>query len=72
MNDEQQNKIEELEGKLYSLEQSLKRLSILVEPNFKKPYWHLLLSLGIFEEDKRKLEYIKSVTPTDTGIHLYQ
>ncbi|MEK4082213.1 hypothetical protein MKX73_17130 [Solibacillus sp. FSL W7-1436] len=58
MKDEQQNKIEELEGKLYSLEQSLKRLAILVEPNKKKPYWHLLLSLGIFEEDKKKLEYI--------------
>lgn len=58
MKDEQQKKIEELEGKIYSLEKSLKRLSILVEPNRKKPYWHLLLSLGIFEEDKKKLEYI--------------
>ena len=58
MKDELQNKIEELEGKIYSLEKSLSRLSILVEPNLKKPYWHLLLSLGIFEEDKKKLEYI--------------
>ncbi|MBE1555812.1 hypothetical protein [Sporosarcina limicola] len=32
----------------------------MVEPNIKKPYWHLLLSLGIFEEDKKKLEYIMS------------
>ncbi|ATP40058.1 hypothetical protein CSE16_08350 [Solibacillus sp. R5-41] len=58
MKDEQQNKIEELEGKIYSLERSLKRLSILVEPNLKYPYWHKLLCLGIFEEDKKKLEYI--------------
>ena len=60
MNDEQQNKIEELEEKIYSLEKSLKRLSILMEPNINKPYWHLLLSLGIFEKDKKKLEYIMS------------
>ena len=58
MNEEQQNKIEELEEKVYSLEKSLKRLSILIEPSIKKPYWHLLLSLGIFEKDKKKLEYI--------------
>lgn len=58
MNDEQQNKIEELEGKIYSLEKSLMRLSILMEPNSKYPYWHKLLSLGIFEEDRKKLEYI--------------
>lgn len=57
MKDEQQKKIEELEGKIYSLEQSLKRLSILVEPNLKYPYWHKLLCFGIFEE-RKKLEYI--------------
>ncbi|MEK5209782.1 hypothetical protein [Psychrobacillus sp. FSL H8-0510] len=53
-------KIEELEGKVLSLERSLKRLSSLVEPNLEYPYWHKLLSLGIFEEDKKKLEYIMS------------
>jgi len=58
MKDEQQKKIEELEGKIYSLEKSLMRLSILMEPNSKYPYWHKLLFLGIFEEDKKKLEYI--------------
>ena len=61
MNDEQQAHIKtigELEGKIYSLEKSLMRLSILMEPNLKYPYWHRLLSLGIFEEDKKKLEYI--------------
>lgn len=57
---EQHNKIEELEGKLYSLEQSLNCIAILVEPNIKKPYWHLLLFLGIFEVDKKKPEYIMS------------
>ena len=35
MKGEQHNKIEELEGKLYSLEQSLKCLAILVESNIK-------------------------------------
>lgn len=60
MKDKQQKKIEELEGKIYSLEKSLKRLSSLIEPNLKYPYWHKLLSLGIFEEDKKKLEYIMS------------
>lgn len=58
MKDKQQKKIEELEGKIYSLEKSLSRLSSLIEPNLKYPYWHILLSLGIFEEDKKKLEYI--------------
>lgn len=62
MNDEQQQEyikiIEELSNKVWSLERSLTRLSILMEPNLKYPYWHRLLSLGIFEEDKKKLEYI--------------
>lgn len=63
MNDEQQAHIkiiEELSNKVLSLERSLMRLSSLIEPNLKYPYWHKLLSLGIFEEDKKKLEYIMS------------
>lgn len=61
MNDEQQAHIkiiEELSYKVSSLERSLMRLSSLIEPNLKYPYWHKLLSLGIFEEDRKKLEYI--------------
>ncbi|MEK4630536.1 hypothetical protein MKZ17_20350 [Solibacillus sp. FSL R7-0682] len=61
MNDKQQENIkiiEELRYKVSSLERSLMRLSSLIEPNLKYPYWHKLLSLGIFEEDRKKLEYI--------------
>lgn len=58
MNEKKQ--IEELENKIVSLEESLKRLAILVEPNEKYPYWHKLLCLGINEGQKRDLEYIMS------------
>lgn len=55
-----QSEIEELQIKVSSLEQSLKRLAILVDPNPKYPYWHTILCLGINEEKRMNLEYIMS------------
>ncbi|ALP36651.1 hypothetical protein ASL14_11275 [Paenibacillus sp. IHB B 3084] len=55
-----QSEIEELQAKVSSLEQSLKKLAILVEPNPKYPYWHKILCLGINEEQRMNLEYIMS------------
>ena len=52
------NRLELLEEKVDSLEQTIRRFSATFLPNPRYPYWHMLISLGISEEKKSDLESI--------------
>lgn len=51
----------ELQERMYSLEKNLKRLAIIMPPNFKYPYWHKLLCFGISEQEREKAEFACSI-----------